>query len=72
MKRKYVGKQIKEFYPGFIGGEEVAKLATNKEAEALAKLVDKHVYHYNRALTYHTYFLNIVEAIKKRSKEGPD
>jgi len=61
-------KWIRNYAPGFIGGEEVAKKATDEEVLFLAELANEMSRLYSRFLDRKEKFNNLVEAIKKRGR----
>ena len=59
---------IREHASGFIGGEEVAKKATDEEVLFLAELANEMSRLYSRFLDRRERFSNLVETIKKRGR----
>jgi len=59
-------KWIRDYAPGFIGGEEVARKATDEEILFLAKLADEESRLYNLLMERKREFNRLVEAIKRR------
>lgn len=59
-------KWIRNYAPGFIGGEKVAEKATDEEVLLLAKLANKKSQLYNELMEVEREFNRLVEVIKRR------
>lgn len=58
--------EIRKYYPGFIGGKEIAEKATDAEVVALAEWTDMAVCLRNRLREVERFTNNLQEAIRSR------
>lgn len=59
---------VKDFAPGYIGGQEITKIATDNEIGYLIDLNNQIAEHYNTLIDLREQEKNILNSIKKRNQ----